>query len=203
MKVHNPIILALTLLLASCGGQLNPPYVYNTNPKYTWGYTEFYGNYYSNFGNKNNVISLSLFTDSLKANILGELTGVGQYLFLEDVFVSKTDTLLPTGTYTISNSGQPLTVAPGKNDTIDNAVYHLGAFISYFEGNTAMSTIKLITDGSFTVNRVGNSYSLAFDLKTADKKALKGSFSAPLPHFNEALVNPKAAIRRRLLHTIR
>ena len=203
MKFYYPAILALTLLLASCGGQMNPPYVYNTNPKYTWGYAEFYGAYYTNFGNKNNVISLSLFTDSLKTNSLGNLTGIGQCVFLEDIFVSKTDTLLPAGTYTINNSGQPFTVAPGKNDTIDNEVYQLGAVISYYEGNTTMSTIKLITDGSFTVARIGNLYSLLFDLKTADKKTLKGSFSAPLPHFNEALVNPKAAIRRRLLHTIR
>lgn len=204
MKKHNFLILILIGLLTSCvGGQLNSPYVYNANPKYTWGYAEFYGAYYTSFSNQNNVISLSLFSDSLKINDIGNLVGTGQYLFLEDVFIAKTDTLLPVGTYTISKSGLPFTVAPGLNDTIDKVVYPIGASISYYEGNAAMSTLKLITDGTFTVRRTGNIYNIVCDLKTDDKKSLKGSFSAILPHSDQSLATTKSAIRKRVVYTIK
>lgn len=201
MKIRQLVILIFVGLLTSCiEGQLNPPYVYNINPNYTWGYAEFYGAYYANYGNENNVISLSLFSDSLKINDIGSLIGIGQYLFLEDVFIAKTDTLLPVGTYSVNETGLPFTVAPGKNDTVDNEVYPIGACISYYEDNTANSTLKLITDGSFTVSRIGNNYNVIFDLKTSDKKALKGSFSATLPHINQSLVTPKSITRKKLVY---
>lgn len=201
MKIRNLLIVTFIGLLTSCGGgQPKPLYVYNTNPKYTWGYAEFYGAYYAGSGNDNNVISLSLFSDSLKINDIGNLIGIGQYLFLEDVFVTKADTLLPVGIYSVNETGLPFTVAPGKNDTVDNEVYPIGACISYYEDNTANSTLKLITDGSFTVSRVGNNYNVIFDLKTSDKKALKGSFSATLPHIDQSLVTPKSVIRNKLVY---
>ncbi len=202
MKKHSWLIIVLVGLLTSCGGgQLFQPYVYNTNPTYTWGYAEFYGAYYANYKNTNNVISLSLFSDSLKINDIGNLVGTGQYLFLEDIFIAKTDTLLPVGTYTVNNSGLPFTVAPGLNDTIDKVVYPIGASISYYEGNPAMSTLKLISSGTFTVSRIKNSYNVVFDLKTNDKKALKGSFSAILPHIDQSLATPKSISRKRLVYT--
>jgi len=198
MKNHNLSIILLAGLLASCVGvQPNPPYVYNTNPTYSWGYAEFYGAYYANYGNNDNVISLSLFSDSLKINDIGSLVGIGQYLFLEDVFIAPTDTLLPNGTYTISDSGLPFTVSPGKNDTVDNEVYPIGAFISYYEVNSARSTLKLITGGTLTAIRFGNTYSIACDFKTDDKLELKGNFSANLPHIDQSLATPKSAARKR------
>lgn len=201
MKKHSWLLVVLIGLLTSCGGgQPYQPYVYNANPTYTWGYAEFYGAYYANYKNTNNVISLSLFSDSLKINDIGNLVGTGQYLFLEDVFIAKTDTLLPTGTYTVSNSGLPFTVAPGLNDTIDKLVYPIGASISYYEGNPTMSTLKLITSGTFTVSRIKNSFTIVFDLKTSDKKALKGSFSALLPHIDQSLATPKSVARKKLVY---
>jgi hypothetical protein len=202
MKKQLLILGVLGILLASClGGQLNPQYVYNTNPSYTWAYAEFYGPYYkSENGNLNNVISLSLFSDSLEINKIGNLVGTGQYLFLEDVFVAKTDTFLPEGTYTINDSGLAFSVAPGKNDTVDNQVYPIGANISYYEGNTAMSTQKLVTGGNFTVSRTLEHYSIIFNLKTSDKKDLKGTFTAVLPHINQSVVSLKNSARKRLIY---
>ena len=199
MKNHNLLIVCLIALLTSCvGGQLNPTYVYNTNPAYTWGYAEYFGAYYSDYSNKNNVISLSLFSDSLKINNIGNLTGTGQYLFLEDVFISPTDSVIQVGTYTVSNSGLPFTVAPGLKDTVDNQVFLIGASISYYEGNPDMSVQKLITDGSFTVSKSGKLYHISCNLKTADKKDLKGSFTALLPHTNQSVNTPKNTPRKQL-----
>ena len=202
MKKQILIVVVLGILLASCGGgQLNQQYVYNTSPSYSWGYAEYFGAYYADYKNTNNVISLSLFSDSLKINNIGNLVGIGQYLFLEDVFIPKTDIFLPPGMYTISESGLPYTVAPGKNDTIDNKVYPIGANISYYEGNTAMSTQKLVTGGMFTVSRIGERYTVIFNLKTADKKDLKGSFTADLPHIDQSLATPQNSQRKRLVYT--
>lgn len=206
MKKQNLIFAVLGFLLISCVG--NPPnaqYVYNTSPAYTWGYAEYFGPYYKTENkNLNNVISLSLFSDSafLKINKIGNLVGTGQYLFLEDVFVPNTDVFLPPGTYTIDETGKPYTVAPGKNDTVDNHVFPIGAMISYFEENTALSTQKLITGGMFTVSRIGKRYNMIFNLKTADNKELKGSFTADsLVHFDQSLAFSAKSLRKRLVYT--
>jgi hypothetical protein len=201
MKKQILMIAVLGFLLTSCGGgQLNSQYVYETSPSYSWGYAEYFGAYYADYKNTNNVISLSLFSDSLKINNIGNLVGIGQYLFLEDVFIPKTDIFLPPGIYTINESGLPYTVAPGKNDTIDNEVYSIGANISYYEGNTAMSIQKLVTGGMFTVSRIGQRYTVIFNLKTADKKDLKGSFTADLPHIDQSLATPQNSQRKRLVY---
>ena len=202
MKIFNFLIVLLVTFLASCGGgQLNQQLVYEKNPQYSWGYAEFFGDYYyPENGNKNNVLSVSLFTDSLKINEVGNLTGIGQYLFLEDVFQAATDTLLQTGTYTVNDSGLPFTVAPGKNDTVDNTVYPIGAYISYYELNAANSTLKIITGGSFTVGISGNKYTIACNFITSDGMDLKGTFNAVLPHIDQSLATQKSGIRPRLLH---
>lgn len=187
-------------MLTSCvGGQLNPPYVYNTNPTYKWAYAELFGNYYPKIPNTN-VISLSLFSDSLKINSIGYLTGTGQFLFLEDVFVSKSDISLPTGTYYIRDSGLPYSVAPGLNDTVDNQVFQIGSTISYYEGNPNMSIQKLITGGFFTVSKTENKYQIIFNLKTSDNKDLKGSFTDTIPHINQSLNIPANGLRKRLIY---
>jgi len=205
MKIFNFLIVFVATFLTSCvGGQLNQQLVYEKNPQYTWGYAEFFGDYYlPENGNKNNVLSVSLFTDSLKINEVGSLTGIGQYLFLEDVFQAATDTLLQAGTYTVNDSGLPFTVAPGKNDTVDNAAYPIGAYISYYESNAANSTLKTITGGSFTVGYSGNKYTIACNFKTSDGLDLKGNFNAILPHIDQSLATQKSGIRPKLVHISR
>lgn len=201
MKKHHLLIILIATILTSCGGgQVYSPLVYETNPQYSWGYAEFFGNYYANYGNKNNVLSVSLFTDSLKINSLGNLTGLGEFLFLEDVFQAPTDTFLQVGTYTINNSGNPFTIAPGKNDTVDNAVYPIGAYISYYESNAANSTMKLISRGSCTVSRTGSTYNIVCDFKTSDSTLLKGSFSAQLPYIDQSVSTPASAVRKKLAY---
>jgi len=201
MKKINLLICLFAVLLSSCGGgQLNSKLVYEKNPQYTWGYAEFFGDYYhSENGNKNNVLTISLFTDSLKINELGNLTGLGQYLYLEDVFLSPSDTILQAGTYTIADTGLPFTVAPGKNDTVDNQVYSIGAYISYYEFNAANSTLKNITGGSFTVSsQAGGIYNIVFNFKTSDNLDLKGNFTATLPHIDQSIAIQKSGLRKKL-----
>ncbi|MDP4238613.1 MAG: hypothetical protein Q8904_03965 [Bacteroidota bacterium] len=204
MKKLNLLVFLFAAFLASCNnGQVHPSLVYEKNPQYTWGYAEFFGDYYANYGNKNNVLSLSLYTDSMKLNSLGNLTGLGQYLFLEDVFQAPADTMLQPGVYIVNNSGLPFTIAPGKNDTVDSEVYPIGAYISYYEVNSANSTMKLISRGSFTVSYSGNTYSINCNFKTSDSLDLKGSFSAPLPHIDQSIATVKSGARKKLVYTRR
>lgn len=188
MKKNAFISILLLILFASC--KENEPtytYQYNLNPQYTWGYAEFYGDYYGEYGIPNSILSLSLFSDSLGMTQNGNLVGVGQYLFLEDVLIQPTDTFLAEGIYTVSNSGEPFTVFPGKNDTIDTEVYPMGAMIVYLEEMSTLSTMKYIVDGTFAVSRQDSVYTIICDFTTADNKSLKGRFMGVLPHVDQSL----------------
>lgn len=200
MKNFSKLILFLVFILSSCKPpEPSPPYVYETNPQYTWGYAQFYGAYYSNYGIKNNTVTLSLLSDSLKLNDKGELTGFGQYLYIEDVFISPTDTLLPLGTYSINTTGDAFTFYAGKNDTIDSEVYTNGAYIYFIEQNSTKSTIKLITSGTFSVSLYNDKYKIVCDFKTDDKTELKGTFNANLPFYDQSIVAQSSKVTRNKL----
>jgi len=202
MKHLNSLIFFFVILLASCNGGEPPlPYTYNANPKYTWGYAEYFGKEYITYGINSNIFSLSLFSDSLSIDSTGSLIGTGQYLFLEDIYVASAETFLPEGTYKIDTTGLSLTVSPGKNDTVDAEIFPIGATISYYEENTSKSKLKFITEGTFTVTKSNGNYTVVCNLKTDDKKELKGSFSAKLPHIDESLQIQRSS-PRKLIHRI-
>jgi len=188
MKKLQLLIFAFAGLLASCVNEPATPYAYNTDPKYTQGYVEFFGAEYKykGYGVSNNLLSISLFTESLTVDSTKTLKGVGQFLLLEDVYIAPTDTILPLTTYTINDTHQPYTVSSGKKDTISGEP--INAYISYYEQNTSKSTIKYITSGTFVVSRNGINFTISCNFKTADKKDLKGTFTGELPHFNEELI---------------
>lgn len=188
MKHLNSLILFFGILLTSCNGGEPPlPYSYNANPLYTQGYVDYFGKEYADFGIDSNIMSVSLFSDSLDVDSTGSLVGIGQYLFLEDVFVRPTDKTLPTGTYTIDTTGFAFTVSPGKNDTVDAEMFPIGASISYYEENASKSKLMFITEGTFTVTKSNDTYTIVCNFKTDDKKELKGSFSGELYHYDESL----------------
>ncbi len=199
MKNFKILIVIFSSLLFSCkGGEPSAPYVYQSNPHYAWGYAEFYGAYYADYGIKNNTITLSLFSDSLGLTNDGALAGYGQYLFLEDVFISPLFNQLQEGKYLVNETGNPYTVYAGKNDTTDSEVYTIGAYITYYEENASKSKIKLISKGSFEV-KISNDtiYNIVCDFKTSDSLQLKGTFEAVLPHFNQSLVQKKFVSRNK------
>lgn len=178
----------MILFLAACnGGEPPMPFTYNANPKYTWGYVEYFGAEYAAKNIKNHILSVSLFSDSLSIDSTASLKGTGQFLFLEDVYISPTDILLPLKTFTVNNSHEPYTITPGKNDTIGTEVFPIGACIYYYEENSSKSTIKFITEGSCTVDTINNKYRVVCNFKTADKMTLKGSFLGQLPHIDESM----------------
>lgn len=196
MNIFKSTLIILALVFVSCK-KYEPvsPFVYETDPHYSWGFTDFYGPYYASYGNPNNVFSLSIFSDSLGLTDEGSLIGYGQFLYLEDIFINTTTTQLLKGTYAINDSGLPFTVAPGRLDTIDNEVYTMGAMISYYELNNAKSTLKIIKEGTLDISRTLTGYSIQCFFKTADNKELKGSFTGELD-YNDRSVNSNTAITR-------
>jgi hypothetical protein len=188
MKNIRLLIVGIVLFVTACnGGEPPMPFTYNANPKYTWGYVEYFGPEYATYGIKNNILSVSLFSDSLSIDSTASLKGIGQFLFLEDVYISPTGFFLPLKTYTISNSHEAYTIAPGKNDTVGTEVFPIGACIYYYEENSSKSTVKFITEGSCVVDTINNKYRVVCNFKTADKMTLKGTFLGQLPHVDESM----------------
>lgn len=188
------ITLFLLLILAiSCNQTHINTFSYEFEPEYTWGYIDYYGDYYSNYGLDENVLTLNLLTDKLSTDSNGSLQGTGEYLVLSDIFISSHDTLLPTGTYTVVDTiteVAPYTLLAGNSytESTSSDTTPFGAYIYYFENTESRNTIKYITDGSFTVTQENDTtYNFTFDFTTKDKKNLKGTFSGVLYHYDESI----------------
>lgn len=176
--------LALLFFLSSCEKREPSVYVYETDPVYTWGYADFWGNYYGEYGINENVLSLSLLTKELSVDSTSSLVGIGQYLYLEDIFVAASDTLLPEGTYTVSKSTGPFYITPGEILEIDGQKLEVGAFVYFLEKNTMFTKMKYIQEGTMKVAYSGDSTRLDFDFTLDDKTTIKGRFEGQLPYFD-------------------
>lgn len=175
-------LVFLLLTFFSCERREPHVYEYETNPKFTKGYVEFWGPFYAGYDIANNVLSLTALTDSLLINQDGYLYGYGQYLYLEDIFLPSTDTLFSSGVYKVSDSGEAFTIAPGRvysdKDTIGNAIKDIGACIFYYEKTEDLSKRRFITDGKMTVTQVDQytDFDFKFVLDGKDSTKIEGSF---------------------------
>ena len=184
MNKNGFIGVLLVVLLSSCEKKEPFVYQYEANPRYTWGYADFWGDYYQAYALPYNVVSLSLFTDNLSIDSTGSLAGTGLYLFLEDIFLSPTDTLLPPGTYTVSETTDAFTIAPGEELEIDGQKFEVGAYVYFLENNEYYSTIKFITSGTMNVSYADEATRFDFNFMLDDKTSLKGSYDGQIPYFD-------------------
>lgn len=197
-------LIALAIGLFSCEEPEEYVHEYEKNPRYSWGYVEFWGPYYEEYGIENNVLSLSLFTDSLDVNDENNLTGFGQYLYLEDIFTLPSDTILPAGVYQVSESNEPFTIAPGYLYVEDKVEYDKGAMIYYIEKNEAYTVLNYIVDGTMTVSLVNDSQTIIdFDFELDDETVLKGRYSSQLPHFDFSEMYEVSSRREIKLNPVR
>lgn len=200
MKYKLAFFILSAVLFSSCKDRIQDlQYKYNYNPDYTWGYAQFYGAYYSDYQIDKNVVTLSLFSDSLAINQEGELIGHGQYLYLEDIFSAPTDTILPAGTYTIDTISKPFTIAKGEELDIDGNKYSVGAYIYFIEKNSAFSVMKYIVSGNLKLLHNGNKSHIVCDFILSDNTNLKGTFNnITLPFIDESVSYPSGAERKKL-----
>lgn len=205
------ILVAMFAGIVSCKQNTpNPPYTYQTDPQYTWGYIQYFADYYSNYGIEQNVLTLNLFSDNLGIDTIeNTLVGTGQYLILEDVFIDVEEVFLPEGVYSAVDTIteiQPFTFLKGKELKEKSSADGIssGAYIYYIETDASKNTIKYIDSGTFTVsyNPQNKTYTILCDFKTNDKKELKGKFTGELPHYNES-VKVKAGVKRNKMFKIK
>lgn len=201
MKPYHLVAFVTTLTLISCEKPEIKEYEYEKNPAYSWGYAEFWGPYYAEYSNNNHVVSLSLFTDSLDINQESKLTGFGQYLYLEDIFIAPSDTLLPAGVYEVNDSGNPYTVAIGEQIDFDGDKFDVGAMIFYVEKNSNYDIRKFITGGKMTVFLIGDKTLITCDFTLDDGTELKGRYEALLPYFDQS--EESAGVRQKSRRKIR
>lgn len=182
---YSILILLSVFTFFSCNyTDRNEVYTYEKNPAYTWGYTEYFGKYYSNYQNTNEVFSLSLFSKDLEVTSEGKLTGTGQYLYIKDIFLPDGSYYLLPGTYISSRSKQPFTFVPGGKFKVDDFSIDNGAFIYYAEKNSDLSTKKFISRGSMTIELNGNAHVINCDFVLLDSSHVKGTFSSDLPQID-------------------
>lgn len=166
--------LCFMLLLQACERREVFEYQYEKNPQYSNGYAEFWGSQYAHYGFDNHVLSLRAFTDSLKLTKDGYLTGFGQYLVLNDIFVSSSDTVFPAGTYEIADTVDVFKIAPGE--LYEGTKYELGAYIYYIEKNESFSIRKFIVGGTMQVSFTDSVSRFDCNFILDDKSELKGRF---------------------------
>jgi hypothetical protein len=201
MKTNFLAAIAISLTLISCEKPEIKEYEYEKNPAYSWGYAEFWGPYYAEYSNNNHVVSLSLFTDSLDINQESKLTGFGQYLYLEDIFIAPSDTLMPAGVYEVNDSGNAFTVAVGEQIDYDGDKFDVGAMIFFVEKNSNNDIRKFITGGKMTVFQIGDKTLITCDFKLDDGTELKGRYEALLPYFDQS--EESAGVRQKSRRKIR
>jgi hypothetical protein len=193
-------LLLLFLALTSCKrNDKDVEYKYATAGEFTWGYAQFYGKYYADYGIENNVVSLSVFTDSLFVNNKEQLAGFGQYIILEDIFSAPTDTLLQEGTYKISDKREPMNATKGEVLEIDGLKYNTGAYIYFIEKNALFSKSEQIIDGKFSLNYSESKYYLLFDFLLSDSSTFKGRVNfKSLPFIDESVNYPSGMPRQKI-----
>lgn len=166
--------LCFMLLLQACERREVFEYQYEKDPQYSNGYAEFWGSQYAHYGFDNHVLSLRAFTDSLKLTKDGYLTGFGQYLVLNDIFVSSSDAVFPAGTYEIADTVDVFKIAPGE--LYEGTKYELGAYIYYIEKNESFSIRKFIVGGTMQVSFTDSVSRFDCNFILDDKSELKGRF---------------------------
>ncbi|MHB9056044.1 MAG: hypothetical protein ACYC2P_07835 [Paludibacteraceae bacterium] len=190
----------ILVLLTACKTETpRAPYQYEMNPAFKWGYAEFYGRYFSNYNINNNVLTLNLFTEKLFVNSDNALDGTGQYLILEDVFIAPSDTLIPAGTYSLSETGEPFTFFGGKKFEGNGQEIPSGAYIYYKETEPAKSKIAYVTGGTFNISMSNDSvYNIQCDFELDGKTQLKGTFKNVLYHIDRSATTSAEVTRQKL-----
>lgn len=200
-------LLVFATLLACCKPDTpTPPYKYESNPEFTWGMADFYGDYY-NHGNspiENNVVTLSLFTEKLFINEQNQLDGTGQYLIVEDIFSAPGDTLLREGTYLVAETGEPFTFFSGKKFEDNRETIPSGTYMYYIESDPTKSKITYITGGSMTIQIENDTiYHIVCDFVLDEKTELKGSYKGIIDHYDRVVATPPGSMEKEQIELAR
>lgn len=149
---------------------------------YDKGIATFYGAWYKENGIPQHVIALDLYSPHLTLNDEGYMTGTGTNLYLSDIFIEATDTLLPETTYRSDTTALPLTFLPGMN--YDGNIS--GAYVLDITDG-ALTAAEILTEGTFSIRYKGDSVSIDFHFTTATGKPYVAQFNGQLPFTDATL----------------
>lgn len=153
---------------------------------FTSGNMRFYGNW-----SRPHADDLTLTFKAEKLNEQNE--PVGRYELTMSTYMEKQENpydeniQLQEGVYTVSLKPStsvtsiPMTIDPGEMGTGAIAEgYPLYTYLVYTDAVSGVRTIGFVKEGTMTVTRKGEEYSIVFDFKSSEGIALKGTFDAPL-----------------------
>ncbi len=171
--------MGILLCLASCQDSHNPQVKpLQSETKLDKGRCVFYGDYYAEEGILYNVVDMDLLSAGLSYDSVGRIVGTGTNLYISDIFLHSTDTLLPAGIYTADTTATVRTFLPGMD--YEGGVS--GAYLLHIVDNAIMKII-LIEKGIFTLSYEGSTTHIEFDLMTENHQSYKGTFHGTLPMY--------------------
>lgn len=171
-----PILCLAALLLTACGSKSQPDTPDATpiaDTVLTLARVQNHGQWYQDIDC--NVLSLDLYSEGLHFNERGYIEGSGTNLYLSDIFLPLSDTLLTAGTYQLDTTALPYTALPGV--AYDNTA--AGCYILLIENNNIRQII-LVSEGSFSLEEQDSTFALNFDLKTRDDKIYRATYVGTL-----------------------
>ena len=173
LHVENPFMSNLT-------GNVNLP-------KLTEGQLVFRGDYYKN-GTYNWIPMM--WTSGISVDEDDYLRGNGHIIQLELFSAQEGDgSLLPTGTYTVDDSSEAGTAAPGGMFFGPYACWYL----ELVDGNIS-GAMAPFSSGSLTVSYTGETYKMVFDVKDDIGYSITAEFEGALEWFNG--VSSSAAVQK-------
>ncbi len=148
--------------------------VTQTSFAFNQAFTSNWGDYYE-LGTNN--FDMYLLENTLSVSSEGDLVGSGNYLYLE-FNVPITQNGINDGNYILSTTGAVNTFFPGETGESNGETFIVGSRVVSKSGTT--STVKLITDGSFSITTVGAQYLVEGDLITEDKEIFHFKYEGAL-----------------------
>ncbi len=145
------------------------PSVSQIDSMFTAGDFRFYGAHYSTI--PQNVFSIDLISGGLQFDSTYRISGTGTNLYLADIFLPATDSVLQSGIYDIDTTAAPYTILPGMR--FGRAV--TGAYVAQMREGSVTDTL-LFTRGQMTITQWADSISLDFQLFTADSARYHGTY---------------------------
>lgn len=161
-------MLCMAAALAGCETpQVRPSEPQNRDTVMTKAHIRYYGQHYPNI--HCNVLSVDMLSEGLAFDSLFHITGSGTNLYLSDVFVPLSDSMLTSGIYTIDTTGAAMTIVPA----VDCRPGLTGAYLLRIVNSSVRDTL-LFTRGEMTVTQWADSIAMEWEFYTESGTAYRG-----------------------------
>lgn len=172
-------IFLVLLCIAGCKKENKNEPTISSATEFDKAYASFYGAHYAADGIENNVVAIDLYSPKLGLNEEGYIEGTGTNLYVSDIFLAPTDTLLPATTYKADTTAAPLTFLAG----VEYEGNITGAYLLDIVDNE-VSRITLLTEGQFSLQYKGDSVQMSFSMQTHDGRKYAATMRGVMPMYD-------------------